>query len=105
MNREQLFVIHAELTQEALELMEKKNKDYAGNNSPFANFERVQHLGICSPEQGFLVRMADKLSRLSTYANVGKFEVSDEGVKDTLIDMINYSVLLYAYIESKKEKQ
>ena len=103
MTRDELLQHHKDITEDALILMEKKNHDYAGNNDPFANFLRVQHLGICTAEQGFLVRMADKLSRLSTYATVGKLEVKDEGVYDTLIDMINYSVLLSAYIKSKSE--
>lgn len=87
---------------EALELMKKKNADYAGSGTdPFANFRRAEALGICSTEQAFLVRMTDKMSRLSSFAAKGKLSVEDETVHDTLVDMINYSVLLAAYLYTK----
>jgi hypothetical protein len=102
MNREELLLFHRDLTQDARDLMELKNHDYAGDaehgSQPFANFERVKALGICSVEQGFLVRMTDKMSRLSSYVQAGKLEVRDESVRDTLIDLINYSVLLAAFL-------
>jgi hypothetical protein len=90
---------------EALDLMKKKNADYAGSggNNPFANFERAEAMGICSTEQGFLVRMIDKMSRLSTYTSKGKLVLEDETVYDTLIDMINYTVLLSAYLKGKSK--
>lgn len=105
MNRDELFKLHEKMCDDALELMKKKNADYAGGASdPFANFRRAEALGICSTEQAFLVRMADKMSRLASFAQRGELSVKDESVSDTLIDMINYSVLFYAFIESKKIK-
>ena len=94
------------MTQDALILMKKKNADYVGSDgvNPFANFKRAEALGICSTEQAFLVRMTDKMSRLSSFASKGKLSVEDETVYDTLIDMINYSVLLAAYIKTKETK-
>ena len=104
MTRDELFKMHNEMSAYALDLMKKKNADYAGSGSdPFANFRRTEALGICSTEQAFLVRMTDKMSRLSTFANKGKLVVTDEGVHDTLIDLINYSVLLAAYIKDKQK--
>jgi hypothetical protein len=103
MTREELFNMHNEMTKTAFEIMKKKNADYAGGGSdPFANFRRAEALGICTTEQAFLVRITDKISRLSTFANKGKLEVEDETVYDTLLDMINYSVLLAAFIKDKK---
>ena len=102
MTRDELFALHETMCEEALELMKKKNADYAGGGSdPFANFRRAEALGICTTEQAFLVRMTDKMSRLSSYANKGKLSVEDETVYDTLEDLINYSVLLAAYLKSK----
>jgi hypothetical protein len=104
MTRDELFEMHKTMTTYALDLMKKKNADYAGTGSdPFANFRRAEALGVCSTEQAFLVRMTDKMSRLSTFAIKGKLVVSDEGVHDTLIDLINYSVLLAAYIADKQK--
>ena len=104
MTRELLLDIHTELTQNAQELMDKKNKDYAGASGaqPFANFERVEALGVCSTEKGFLVRVIDKLSRLSSFADAGTFAVEDESLRDTVIDLINYAVLIYAYNSAKQ---
>lgn len=103
MTREELFNVHAEMCCYALELMKKKNADYAGSDgvNPFANFKRAEALGICTTEQAFLVRMTDKMSRLSSFSAKGKLDVEDESVFDTLVDMINYSVLLAAYLKSK----
>ncbi len=105
MTRESFFRFHKAFCEEALQLSQRKNADYAGadGQQPFANFQRVEAMGICSTEKGFLVRMVDKLSRLSSYSDSGKFEVTDEGVRDTLIDVVNYACLLAAYIESKND--
>ena len=103
MNREELIQHHEDLCRQALELMKKKNHDYAGNSgkTPFANFERCEAMGICTTEAGFLVRMTDKLSRLSTFADAGKLQVDNEGYNDAIVDIINYCVLFSAYVKSK----
>jgi hypothetical protein len=102
MTREELFKLHEDMCVSALELMKKKNADYAGGGTdPFANFRRAEAMGVCSTEQAFLVRMTDKMSRLASYTSRGKLSVEDETVHDTLVDMINYSVLLAAYLYTK----
>jgi hypothetical protein len=104
MNREELLKTHETLCDKSRSLMRKKNADYAGHQGvePFANFTRVESMGICKTESGMLVRMTDKMSRLSSFMEAGKFEVKDESLEDTILDMINYSVLLYAYVTDKK---
>ena len=106
MNREDLLNIHETLTRRARELMDKKNRDYAGRGGtePFANFTRVESMGICSTELGMLVRITDKLSRLSSFAESGKLAVENESFEDTIIDVINYMVLFYAYLQDKTNK-
>ena len=103
MNREELLAFHAAVCKDAGELMARKNLDYAGDiehgRQPFANFERVAAMGICTTPQGFLVRMTDKLSRLSSFVQSGSLEVKDESVHDTLIDLLNYTVLLAAFLK------
>lgn len=105
MNRQGLLDFHEHICADARALMERKNHDYTGSGgeSPFANFTRTEALGICSTEQGFLVRMSDKLSRMASFVNSGEFMVKDEGVRDTLIDLINYSVLLAGWLEEKSD--
>ena len=106
MDREQLLNYHTEICQTARDLMSLKNRDYAGSegNEPFANFTRCESMGICDTEQGFMVRVTDKMSRLSSFLRAGKMYVSDESFNDTIVDVINYMVLLSAYV-SEKESQ
>lgn len=106
MTREELLKIHEDLCADARHLMSLKNKDYAGNEGkePFANFTRVEAMGICKTEQGFMVRLTDKMSRLSSFIQSGKMHVTDESFKDTCVDVINYMVLLYAYTQQKDQK-
>lgn len=104
MKREELLEIHDELAAKARALMVKKNHDYAGakGQQPFANFERVEAMGVCSTEKGFLVRLIDKVSRLSSFADSGTFEVEDESLEDTVIDVMNYAVLILAFYRDKQ---
>ena len=100
MTRQELLNFHRWFAGRGRKIMEAKNHDYAGvhGDEPFANFTRSESLGICSTEQGFLVRMSDKLSRLATFAAGGKLKVGDETASDTLLDLLNYSVLLAGYL-------
>ena len=105
MTRDDLMKIHEDLCLKGRELMDKKNRDYAGRGGtePFANFTRVESMGICSTESGMLVRLTDKMSRLSSFAESGKLAVENESFEDTIVDVINYMVLFYAYIKNKTE--
>lgn len=104
MTRDDLIRNHETLCNTARELMKKKNADYAGRNGvePFANFTRVESMGICSTERGMLVRITDKMSRLSSFVESGKLEVANESFEDTIVDVINYMVLLHSYVKDKK---
>lgn len=105
MTREEYLDFHALMCREARALSVKKNRDYTGkeDDKPFANFQRCEAMGITSTEKGFLVRLTDKFSRLSTFCETGSFQVEDESLRDTLLDIINYTCLLGAYVQSKKE--
>lgn len=101
--QEQYLKFHEQFCERAWRLSKSKNDDYAGGDgSAFRNFESVEAIGITTTEQGFLVRMADKMSRLATFANRGTLSVQDESAEDTLLDLVNYSVLLAAFIRMKK---
>jgi hypothetical protein len=107
MTRDELLKFHEEITKQARELMSLKNRDYAGNEGvePFANFTRVEAMGICKTEQGFMVRLTDKMSRLSSFVRAGKMNVKDESFMDTCVDVINYMVLLAAYLKDKESQK
>lgn len=105
MNRTELFQHHRTLCEQAFKIMQAKNNDYAGSkgDNPFANFQRCEAMGICSAEQGFLVRICDKLSRLSTFAQDGKLIVKNESYEDAILDIMNYCVLMSAYVKGKEK--
>ena len=96
MTREELLQKHETLCAEARGLMKLKNADYACNADPFRNFRTFGELG-------FIVRMSDKLARLHSYCERGELSVRDESVEDTLLDLINYSVLLAAYLQETRD--
>jgi len=105
MNADELLAFHRVFCGRAYRLCAAKNHDYAGakGQSPFRNFESIDALGIASTETGFLVRMADKLNRLVTFVNDGKLAVKNEGATDSLLDLINYAVLLAAFVHDTEE--
>jgi len=71
-----------------LELFIKKNKDYG------KAYEKYGTIGV-------LVRINDKISRLQTITKNEICLVNDESLKDTLIDLHNYSAI--ALMELNKE--
>lgn len=77
---------------DCLVIAEAKNKDYAGITDPFKNFNNSLTVGV-SPERAILVRIMDKISRISTLLDA-KENVSDEKIKDTMLDAINYLAIL-----------
>lgn len=95
MNRGDLYLLHTNLCAEALELMKKKNEDYATGNDPFRNFRTFGELGI-------LVRMSDKIARLRTFLERGEFSVADESCRDSIRDLINYAVLLQGMLVERE---
>lgn len=103
MNRQELLNHHAGLCEKAMGIMKQKNHDYAGQDGgqPFANFERCEAMGVCSTEQGFLVRVIDKVSRLATFVEAGELKVDNEGYEDAVLDIINYMILFSAFVKDK----
>lgn len=86
-----------------LEISHKKNSDYADGNDPFQNFRGVEHWGICSVEEGLMVRVSDKMQRVSNLLKRDA-EVSDESVVDTLSDARNYLNILQVWLEHGKDR-
>ena len=86
------------------ELTKAKNTDYAGAEDAFKNFNLIGHLGAATTEQGFVVRMSDKLQRISNLISRDNM-VADEKIEDTLRDLGIYSILFLIYLRSKNEPQ
>ncbi len=106
MNKKEYLEFHQKFCQRMVEITEKKNADYTGTSlSAFSNFEAAEKLGVCSTEQGFMIRILDKIARITSFIQKGELLVKDESVGDTLLDLANYAALLAGYIESKKPNE
>ena len=83
----QMELVH----KEGLELFKKKNSDYG---DAFANY------GII----GILVRMGDKISRLQSITTKQVSLINSESLRDTLIDLHNYSAMGFMLLDEDKNK-
>ena len=98
MTKDELFQMHEALCEKARELMRKKNEDYSNGADPFANFRMSRLLHI--PEaKGVLLRMQDKMARMVSLIDRGDLKVKDESMSDTIVDLINYSVILHGLLK------
>lgn len=86
---------------EAVEILKKKNADYATEADPFKNFRNALLVNV-PVEKAILVRISDKMARISNCLEKGGVQVEDETIRDTLLDSINYLAILIAYLENKK---
>lgn len=87
------FIQGIEFTyKECLSIVRKKNADYAVSSDPFLNFRNASVVGV-SPERAILVRVMDKISRISNLIDKDA-DVKDETIEDTIHDAINYLAIL-----------
>ena len=75
---------------EGLELFKKKNADYGDS---FANYGPV----------GVIVRLGDKINRLSSVTQNRVNLVDTESTRDTLIDLHNYAAMAIMLLDEKKK--
>tara|TARA_X000000368_G_scaffold319039_1_gene256237 strand:+ start:214 stop:471 length:258 start_codon:yes stop_codon:yes gene_type:complete len=73
---------------EAIELFQRKNQDYG---DAFANYGPV----------GVIVRMGDKINRLSSVTKNQVSLVKNESIRDTLIDLHNYAAMAIMLMDEK----
>lgn len=77
---------------EARELFRKKNTDYGDS---FATYGPV----------GVIVRMGDKIQRLVSVSKNGVAFVDNESLRDTLIDLHNYSAMAVMLIDEENKNK
>tara|TARA_B110000285_G_scaffold209809_1_gene251108 strand:- start:504 stop:773 length:270 start_codon:yes stop_codon:yes gene_type:complete len=77
------------IQKEGLELFKKKNKDYG---DAFAEYGPI----------GVLMRMGDKIKRLQNIEKNKITMVDDEQMRDTLIDLHNYSAMALMLLDEPK---
>ena len=80
----------AAVQEEGLELFKRKNADYGDS---FANYGPI----------GVLVRMGDKIQRVVSITDREVALVNDESLRDTLIDLHNYSAMAIMLMDEKKD--
>ena len=76
---------------DALELFTKKNIDYG---DAFAKYGTV----------GVLMRIEDKLQRFMSITKNGVNLINDEGIRDTLIDLHNYSAMALMLLDEDENE-
>ena len=80
-----------DVQKESLELFRKKNMDYG---DAFATYGPVE----------VIVRMGDKIQRLLSISKKGITLIDSESLRDTLIDLHNYSAMAIMLIDEEREK-
>lgn len=76
---------------EGLELFKRKNQDYG---DAFANYGVV----------GVLVRMGDKIARAQSISTKSVSLVDSESLRDTLIDLHNYSAMAIMLLDEDEDE-
>jgi hypothetical protein len=84
-----------------VDIARRKNSDYTGGRSPFANFMVSEVYGIPMVD-AVMVRMSDKMSRIATLKD-REAQVTDESILDTLADLANYAMILRMIFENRIE--
>ena len=79
------------IQKEGLDLFIKKNADYGDAYKTYGPI-------------GVLVRIGDKINRLSTITNNNITVIPTESLRDTLIDLHNYSAMAIMLLDSKEKK-
>lgn len=109
MNQEEYLKFHTEVCEQARALSMSKNTDYsAPGRRPgdpyaiFANFMQAERYGLCTVEQGILVRISDKISRMCSLIHPEHLRaVLNESLRDAVMDTINYLILMLAYLDTR----
>ena len=107
MTQADYLAFHAAVLAKASELTKRKNDDYNPTVDALGNLRLCEHMDLVSTPTGIAVRLCDKFSRLCRLVKTGDANrsVLDERLEDTVLDIINYSVLLLADLADGAPKQ
>lgn len=102
MTNDQALDLQKQIFDKALAILVKKRQDYSGDQDPFANFRQSEMWGV-EPWRGAAIRLTDKLSRFRRLAENGGTGKVEESIEDTIVDALNYTVIMYElYLETKE---
>lgn len=103
MKKQTQMLIFNELKEKQLEIIESKQNDYTNpNECVLGNFKTAAaNVGI-KTEQQILSLMATKVARLG---NLFKGNTpNNESIDDSIIDLANYTFLLYCYVREEYQE-
>jgi hypothetical protein len=100
MKREDLLKMHETMTVKAYDLLREKSIAYASEDDAFANFNMAELVGVPA-YRSCMTRMLEKMARISSLTEQGKDGSLDESIVDTLLDLINYTVILSGLIHER----
>jgi len=107
MKNTELFEFATNIFYECLNTMKDKNHDYATTGKitedALKNFKLVEYLNIADMPSGILVRMCDKMARLSNIYKGGN--KVNESCFETGKDLINYTVILLAGLAERQPQK
>lgn len=83
------------ITESMANTYECKNIDYGDSFG-----ESFEEFGLISS----VVRMNDKMNRLKSFVNNGDYQVKDESIKDTLLDLANYCIMTVIELNNQAQK-
>lgn len=85
-----------------MEICEKLNEIYRAKNEAYGDSfgETYRKLGIISA----ITRMTDKMSRLTALCTGAQNNVKDESIRDTALDLANYSIMLVMEMDEEKQR-
>lgn len=86
---------HKEICKELTDLYEEKNIKYG--NSFETTFEEYGPTSI-------LIRLEDKINRAKTLLNNDTMDPGDESIRDTLMDLANYSIMSIMELDKSSEE-
>ena len=91
-----------EIVKEMVELHDKKNHEYAGNEY-LSNFKMCEkHMGVPA-WKGSIIRLSDKMARIMNVARDDETQVGDETITDTLMDLAVYAIITRILYEDFKK--
>lgn len=104
MNQAEYLDFHRALLEEATKVTAAKNTDYSGEGSDaFKNFRGAESVGVPAAVGAF-IRLTDKVARMARLL-VAPAQVTSESFRDTVVDLVNYSVIVAALQEERTTKE
>lgn len=84
-------------------IMDAKANDYSGTVDCNRNIKACEAIGIATAEEGILIRILDKISRISNLVRPGFTARVNESVDDAISDARNYLAILQHILKDKRD--